>query len=360
MTTYRIGLAAGDGIGPEISSATHTVMDAACKDALVSIDWVEAPIGFDAIASYGDPIPAETKSALASCDGFVLGPHDSASYPEEYRERRNPVASFVRTSICTPTFGPRGRTLRFQQSAHEWISSSSGRTPRGSTTDRNMYVGTGELMPTVDVALAVGVFTRPAIMRAAHEACRLARRRRRRLTVVHEANILRRSSGLFLQVCREVGSAYPDLTVDDFHIDAMTAHLVRRGDTFDVVVAENMFGDILSDLAGELSGSLGLAGSLNAGTDHVMAQAAHGSAPDIAGQGVANPIGLLLSAAMLLRWLGDKQTDPRLTAAGDSIDVAVDAALTGGIRTRDLRGDASTAEFTEAVVERLLAERSRS
>jgi 3-isopropylmalate dehydrogenase len=90
LTTYRIGLAAGDGIGPEISSATHTVIDAACKDALVSIDWVEAPIGFDAIASYGDPIPAETKSALASCDGFVLGPHDSASYPEEYRERRNP------------------------------------------------------------------------------------------------------------------------------------------------------------------------------------------------------------------------------------------------------------------------------
>ena len=140
-------------------------------------------------------------------------------------------------------------------------------------------------------------------------------RRRRRLTIVHKANILRRSSGLFLQVYRDVASAYPDLTMDDFHIDAMTAHLVRRGDTFDVVVAENMFGDILSDLAGELSGSLGLAGSLNAGTDHAMAQAARGSAPDIAGQGVANPIGLLLSAAMLLRWLGDKKSDPRLTAA---------------------------------------------
>jgi 3-isopropylmalate dehydrogenase len=360
LTTYRIGLAAGDGIGPEISSATHTVMDAACKDALVSIDWVEAPIGFDAIASYGDPIPAETKSALASCDGFVLGPHDSASYPEEYRERRNPSGELrtyfdlyanirpARAHPAVPAVSPRMDLVLVRENTE------------GFYTDRNMYVGTGELMPTVDVALAVGVFTRPAIMRAAHEACRLAMRRRRRLTIVHKANILRRSSGLFLQVCREVGSAYPDLSVDDFHIDAMTAHLVRRGDTFDVVVAENMFGDILSDLAGELSGSLGLAGSLNAGTDHAMAQAAHGSAPDIAGQGVANPIGLLLSAAMLLRWLGDKQTDPRLTAAGDSIDVAVDAALTGGIRTRDLRGDASTAEFTEAVVERLLAERSRS
>lgn len=90
MTTYRIGLAAGDGIGPEISSATHSVMDAASRRADVSVEWIEAPIGFDAIDAYGDPIPQETKSALASCDGFVLGPHDSANYPEEYRERRNP------------------------------------------------------------------------------------------------------------------------------------------------------------------------------------------------------------------------------------------------------------------------------
>jgi 3-isopropylmalate dehydrogenase len=156
-------------------------------------------------------------------------------------------------------------------------------------------------------------------------------------------------------VCRDVASTYPELTVNDFHIDAITAHLVRLGDTFDVVVAENVFGDILSDLAGELSGSLGLAGSLNAGADHAMAQAAHGSAPDIAGQGIANPIGLLLSGAMLLRWLGDKHGDSQLTVAGNAIDAAVNAALTSGIRTRDLQGHAGTAEFTDAVVERLPA-----
>ncbi len=363
MTTYRIGLAAGDGIGPEISSATHAVMDAACRDALASIEWIEAPIGFDAIASYGDPIPAETRSALASCDGFVLGPHDSASYPEEYRERRKPSGELrtyfdlyanirpARAHHAVPAVSPRMDLIIVRENTE------------GFYTDRNMFAGTGELVPTADVALAVGVFTRPAIERAAHEACRLAMPRRRRLTIVHKANILRRSSGLFLQVCRDVASGYPELTVDDFHIDAMTAHLVRRGDNFDVVVAENMFGDILSDLAGELSGSLGLAGSLNAGADHAMAQAAHGSAPDITGQGIANPIGLLLSGAMLLRWLGDKRGDPRLTAAGNSIDVGVDAALTSGIRTRDLHGDATTAEFTQAVVERLpagAAERSCS
>ena len=130
--------------------------------------------------------------------------------------------------------------------------------------------------------------------------------------MVHKANVIRKAYGLFLEACRDVAKQFPDVAVEDYHIDAMTAHLVRRGGDFDVILTTNMFGDILSDLTGELSGSLGMAPSINAGTGRAMAQASHGSAPDIAGKGIANPVGLILSSAMLLSWLArNARTSPR-------------------------------------------------
>ena len=174
----------------------------------------------------------------------------------------------------------------------------------GFYADRNTYAGTGEFMPTADVAICLGVFTRPAVERIARTAFELARRRRNKLTIVHKANVLQLSSGLFKRVCLEVAEGYPDVEVDDFHIDAMTVHLLRRAADFDVVVAENMFGDILSDMAGELAGSLGIAPSINASDDRCMAQASHGSAPDIAGKGLANPIAMILSAGHAARLAG--------------------------------------------------------
>jgi 3-isopropylmalate dehydrogenase len=205
-------------------------------------------------------------------------------------------------------------------------------------------------MPTPDVAIAMGVFTRPAIERIARTAFELARRRRQKLTIVHKANVLRLSSGLFKTVCLEVAESFPDVVVDDFHIDAMTVHLLRRAAFFDVVVAENMFGDILSDLGGELAGSLGIAPSLNASDGRAMAQAAHGSAPDIAGQGLANPVAMILSAAMLLDWLGTRYADERLTDAAIRVEDGVRATVRNGVSTGDLGGSASTSEFTDAVV----------
>ena len=127
----------------------------------------------------------------------------------------------------------------------------------GFYADRNTHAGTGELMPTPDVAIAMGIITRPGCERIARSAFELARRRDKRVTIVHKANVLRLTTGLFRDVCREVAADYPDVTVDDFHIDAMTVHLVRNADRFDVIVTENMFGDILSDLAGEIAGVAG-------------------------------------------------------------------------------------------------------
>jgi 3-isopropylmalate dehydrogenase len=167
--------------------------------------------------------------------------------------------------------------------------------------------------------------------------------------------VLQLTSGLFKKVCLEVAEGYPDVEFDDFHIDAMTVHLLRRAASFDVVVAENMFGDILSDMAGELAGSLGIAPSINASDDRCMAQASHGSAPDIAGKGLANPIAMIMSSAMLLDWLGTRYGDERAADAAVRVEDRVRAAVRGGVSTRDLGGTASTKEFTDAVVQVIAA-----
>ena len=204
-------------------------------------------------------------------------------------------------------------------------------------------------MPTPDVAIMHGIITRPAVERIARRAFELAQRRDKRVTIVHKANVLRLTTGLFRDVCREVARDYPDVTIDDFHIDAMTAHLVRRANEFDVIVTENMFGDILSDLAGELAGSLGIAPSVNSSDTHAMAQAAHGSAPDIAGRNIANPIAMIRSSAMLLEWLATKYQDDRVGTAASLVEESVEATVRSGVSTRDLGGAASTTEFTAAV-----------
>jgi 3-isopropylmalate dehydrogenase len=340
----RLGVLDGDGIGPEIVPAAVQVLDAAlAATGAEPVEWIPLPVGATAIETHGSALPEVTVETLDTLDGWLLGPHDSASYPAEHRARLNP-SGFLRKHFdlfanvrparafeATPALVP-GLDLVVVRENTE-----------GFYADRSTYKGTGEYMPTPDVAIAMGIFTRPAIERIARQACELALRRRRHLTIVHKANVLRTTTGFFLEICREIAADYPQLEVDDFHIDAMTVHLVRRGADFDVLVTENMFGDILSDLTGELAGSLGIAPSINASHERAMAQAAHGSAPDIAGRGLANPTAMIASGAMLLDWLGAR-------AAADVVDQALRTTVSRGTRTADLGGTAGTAGFADAVV----------
>ena len=354
--TYRLGVMLGDGIGPEIVPASVRVVDAALAAAgAPPVAWQELPLGAAAIEKHGSAIPPATMEALATLDGWLLGPHDSAAYPEPHRRQLNPSGAirkhFDLYANIRPARGFEGGTAIAPDTDLVIVRENT----EGFYADRNTYAGTGEFMPSPDVAVALGVFTRPAVERIARTAFELARRRDNRVTIVHKANVLQLSSGLFKRVCLEVAESYPDVAVDDFHIDAMTVHLLRRASSFDVVVAENMFGDILSDMAGELAGSLGIAPSINASDDRCMAQAAHGSAPDIAGKGLANPIAMVLSSGMLLDWLGTRHGDERLTDAAARVDAGVRAAVRSGVSTRDLGGQASTEEFTDAVVRQIAA-----
>ena len=179
----------------------------------------------------------------------------------------------------------------------------------GFYADRSMYLGPGEFMPTPDLAIAMRKITRQGSTRIAEQAFKLALQRRKKVTAVHKANVLRVSDGLYLECVRAVAARYPQVQYEERIIDAMAALLIRDASQFDVVVTTNMYGDILSDEASEIAGSLGLAASLNAGAEHGVAQAQHGSAPDIAGKNIANPASLIGSAAMLLAWLGERRGD---------------------------------------------------
>ncbi|WP_328463388.1 isocitrate/isopropylmalate dehydrogenase family protein [Actinoplanes sp. NBC_00393] len=356
MTNYSLGVLHGDGIGPEIVPASVSVLDAAIAAAgAAAIDWVTLPLGAAAIEEHGTAVPEQTLTALAALDGWLLGPHDSAAYPEPHRSKLNPSGTIRKHFDLYANIRPAKSFERGNAIVEGTDLVIVRENTQGFYADRSTYAGTGEFMPSPDVAIALGIITRPAVERIARSAFELAMRRDKRVTIVHKANVLKMTTGLFRDVCREVAKDYPEVALDDFHIDAMTVHLVRRANAFDVIVTENMFGDILSDLAGEIAGSLGIAPSINSSDTHAMAQAAHGSAPDIAGRDIANPIAMILSSAMLLDWLAAKHDDEKLRDAARRVEAGVESAVRAGVSTRDLGGTASTSGFTAAVVDAIRA-----
>ncbi|HEX3196885.1 MAG TPA: isocitrate/isopropylmalate dehydrogenase family protein [Propionibacteriaceae bacterium] len=349
--TYNLAILEGDGIGPEIVPAAVKVIDAAVASVgAAPISWHDLPIGWKAIESHQAHTPDSTLEALNEVDGWLLGPHDSAAYPEPYKSQLNPSGTIRKhfklfANIRPAKAFPGGNAI--VEGTDLVICREN---TEGFYADRNTFRGTGEMMPTADVAIMHGIITRAATEKIAHEAFKLAMTRSKKVTIVHKANVLKMTTGLFRDVCREVAQSYPDVEVNDFHIDAATVHLVRRADKFDVIVTENMFGDILSDLAGEIAGSLGIAPSINTSETHAMAQAAHGSAPDIAGRDISNPIAMILSSAMLLRWLAATFDDPKLREAADKVENAVERTVVEGTVTPDMGGSAKCSEFSDAVV----------
>jgi 3-isopropylmalate dehydrogenase len=208
---YRLGVLLGDGIGPESVPASVAVLDAALAAAGVEpVEWVELPLGHMAINEYGSHTPSSTLDALAGLDGWLLGPHDSAAYPEPHRGQLNPSGTIRKHFDLYANVRP----AKAFEGGDAVVPGTDLVIVRENTegfyADRNTFAGSGEFMPTADVAICMGIFTRPAVERIARSACELAQRRRKRLTIVHKANVLKLSSGLFRDVCREVAQDYPE------------------------------------------------------------------------------------------------------------------------------------------------------
>lgn len=202
-------------------------------------------------------------------------------------------------------------------------------------------------------ATAVRVITRKASHRIAKYAFELASGRRNSVTAIHKVNVMKKTDGLFLSVCKEVSASYADVHFSDMLVDAAAMNLIRNPQAFDVIVTTNMFGDILSDEAAQVAGGLGLAASGNIGERFAIFEPVHGCAPDIAGMNIANPTSLILSAAMMLEWLSQQKRDDKAGNASRAIHKAVEACLTAGETTRDLGGQLTTPAMAKAIAKRV-------
>lgn len=342
----------GDGIGPEITASSIKVLDAVDRRFGLGLRYTWRDIGFEALKAQGTTLPDDILGLAREMDVVVLGPISHLDYPPRDQGGVNVSAAFrtkldlfanIRPAKTRPFVPHRGTEmdLVIMREATE-----------GMYPDRNMVAGSGEFMPTDDVAISMRKITAKASERIARASFELARRRRGKVTAVHKANAFILTDGLFLREVRKVAQDYPDVELEEVLVDAMAALLVRDASRYDVICSTNFYCDILSDLASELSGSLGLAGSVNAGDDLCAGQAQHGSAPDIAGQDMANPTSLILSCAMLFAWLGDRHEREEFNAAAVAIESAIDAVLAEpATRTRDLGGSLGTRAFTQHVVE---------
>lgn len=347
-----------DGIGPEIVAASIGVLEVASSRFGLDLKFEYDDVGFKSLEKHGTTLRESVlDKARADYDGVILGTQSHADYPAPDKGGRNVSAGFRIGLDLYANVRP-ARTRPFIES-----NMKPGKTmdlvimreaTEGFYPDRNMHLGWAELMPSPDMAISLRKITAHCSNRIARRAFELAAKRRNKVTAVHKVNSFHQTDGLFLREVRKVAQEFPQVQLDDLLIDASTAHLVRSPERFDVICATNFYGDIISDLASELSGSLGLAGSMMASDTHCCAQAQHGSAPDIQNQDKANPVSMILSCGMLLQWLGEKRGLPAFEQAYHAIDKAIDTVLTDpASRTPDLGGRTGTKRFGQLVAEAL-------
>ena len=333
--TQTITVIRGDGIGPEIMEAALHVLDA--MDVGLSYEFAEA--GVAALEATGELLPAATMDSIRRNKVALKSPLTTpvgggfSSINVELRKRFDLYAN-VRPAKSHPNTRsrfPSGVDLITVRENTEGAYSAEGQ----------------ELSADGDTATSITRTTRRGSERIVRYAFDLARRTgRKKVTIVHKANILKSTSGLFLKVAREVAAQYPDIEANELIVDNCAMQLVMRPEQFDVIVTTNLFGDIISDLCAGLVGGLGLAPGANIGTDAAIFEAVHGSAPDIAGKGVANPCALLLGAAQMLDHLGKHDAATRLREA-------IEATLTAGDSlTPDLGGTGTTMAFAQAIASR--------
>ena len=351
----RLLVLPGDGIGPEIIRSSMQALEAVSDRLGLALSFAYDDVGFASLEKHGTTLRDSVLEAARGYDGIILGTQSHADYPAPEKGGRN-VSGGFRIGLDLYANVRPARTRPFLDSNMKPGRSMDLVIMREATEgfypDRNMTRGWAEMMPSPDMALSVRKITAHCSNRIARRAFELAMTRRKKVTAVHKANSFHMTDGLFLREVRKVAAEFPEVALDDILIDASTAHLVRSPERFDVIVATNFYGDIISDLASELSGSLGLAGSMMASDTHCCAQAQHGSAPDIQNQDKANPVSMMLSCAMLLHWIGEKRGLPAFKAAFHAIDGAIDTVLADpAARTPDLGGKAGTQKFGALVAE---------
>ncbi len=345
----RIAVLEGDDIGLEVVPEAVKVMKAAAARTGLDVEWLPLPIGRAGHATHGHSMPQVTVDTLKTVDGWLQGPIGHNAYPRGDATWINPplrklfeLFANVKPVKSYPNIASvhKDVDIVFLREVTEGMQS-------GSVT----FAGTGEFRPNDDITIGHRVITRKGSNRVARAAFDIARtRRRKRVTAVHKEPIFRLACGMFAEECRKVAQEYPDVTFDEVLVDGFAMKLVMKPQPYDVVVTTNQFGDILTDEGAGLVGGLGLAPGLCIGDRQAMAQATHGSAPDIAGRNIANPYAMIMSGKMLFEWLGHRRGMPEAVAAAAAMDAAMDAVIAEArALTGDLGGSAGTREMGDAV-----------
>jgi 3-isopropylmalate dehydrogenase len=349
----KIGILEGDDIGHEVVPETVKVIRAAAEITGLAIDWHSIPIGRAAYDTLGHTLPPDTLQRLEALDGWILGPIGHMAYPK-VPEAVNPHPILRKHFDLFANIRP-ALSYAGIASLHQNVDLVIVReNNEGFQPDRNVVAGCGEFRPTHDVTISVRVITRVGSSKVLHEAFRLARSRRKQVTVVHKDTVFKLGCGMFVEEAKRIAAEYPDVTMNEAIVDTFAMRLVMTPQKYDVVVTTNMFGDILSDEAAGLVGGLGLAPGLSAGPRHAMAQATHGSAPDIAGRNIANPYAMVMSGQMLLDWLGRKHENAQACKAAALIEKAVGTVMREKRSlTADLGGTGKTSEMGDAIVHAL-------
>ncbi len=337
---HTVVLIPGDGIGPEVATAVQQILAAAGAP----LEWEERLAGIAAIDAGSDVLPAETLEAIERHGVALKGPCTTpvgegfVSVNVQLRKRLNLYAA------VRPVRSLEGVRTRFQDVDLVILRENT----------EGLYSGV-ENQVTDDVVMSMKVATETACNRIAHWAFRHAtQRRREKITVFHKANIMKMSDGLFLKCARRVHQhEYPNIEYQELIIDAGCMKLIQDPTQFDVLLLENLYGDVVSDLCAGLVGGLGVVPGANIGDERAVFEAVHGSAPDIAGQGVANPLALLMSSVMMLNYLHDERNDKQCADVAAKIKNAYNQTLAEGDKTRDLGGTLNTMQFAEAVQKRL-------
>jgi 3-isopropylmalate dehydrogenase len=342
MTEYKIALMPGDGIGPELTEATLKVLDAIQEKFGVKLNMVTADAGDGVLKQRGAALPADSLQTIKESQACLKGPVGETAADVIVKLRQifdlyaniRPLKAYPNAPVASPNID-----MVFV---------------RENTED--VYKGL-EFTIGNDTTLCLRVITRKNCERIAKKAFETARLRngKKKVTAIHKANVMRVTDGMFKKICAETAKQYPDIQYTDMYVDSASMHLIRKPEDFDVLCTCNMFGDILSDEAAQLIGGLGMAPGANVGDDFALFEPIHGCAPDIAGKHIANPISMILSAKMMLDWLGERYNDAKSLKAASAIEAAVVKTLAGGQVVPDLGGKATTESMAQAIAEALTA-----
>ena len=336
--TYNIAVLKGDGIGPEVTEAAVKVLEAVqASSENLRFNFLYGEAGYHCIATYGTNLPEETVALVKRSNACLKGPMTTPEEPSA------PVSVAVTLRRMFNLYA-NVRPCRSFPSVEALKPNIDFIVVRENT--EGLYSGAEfELAPGVGVALRI--ITNEASTRIAEFAFNLAASRKKHLTYVHKGNILRITDGIFKDAVKEVALKYPDVAIEELHVDAATMQLIKKPESFDVIVTTNLFGDILSDEAAQVTGGLGLAAGANIGDTYGMFEPVHGSAPKYAGLNRVNPIAMIMAASMMLDYLGEKE------AAAKIEEAVMNVLSEGKVRTADLGGSSTTSEMSDAIASKV-------